>query len=68
MALRLKFADLTEEYVAKVQKLEEEMGTIILALQAVHPFAALSDEAVSKVRELEHELGVVMLAYQPDVA
>jgi phage terminase small subunit len=67
MAIRLKFAELNEEYVAKVQKLEEEMGTIILALQTVHPFAALSDEAVRKIRELEHELGVVMLAYQPDV-
>ncbi|MBE0411471.1 MAG: hypothetical protein IBX69_17240 [Anaerolineales bacterium] len=68
MAPRLKFADLDEKNVGKVQKLEAEMGTIILALQAVHPFAALSEDAVRKIKDLENELEVVLLAYQSDVA
>jgi hypothetical protein len=68
MAIRLKFADLDEKNIAKIQYLEKQMGTMILALQTVHLFAALSDEAISKIRQLEQELGVVILAYQPDVA
>ncbi|MFU8773744.1 MAG: hypothetical protein ACNA8H_15155 [Anaerolineales bacterium] len=68
MAPRLKFADLDEKSVARVQNLESETGTIILALQAVHPFAALSEDALRKIKDLEKELEVVLLAYQPDVA
>jgi len=67
MAIRLKFADLDEKNVARIKSLEEDTGTIILALQAIYPFADLSDEAVKKIQELEQELGVVVLAYQPSV-
>ncbi len=62
---RMKLANLDEASLARIQKMEEQMGTLILALEPHHPLAKLDDPQLKRLRELEQELGVVLLAYQP---
>lgn len=64
-ATRMKIAQLDDGSLAKLRVLEEEMGTLILALEPHHPLAKLDEEQVKRLQELEQELGVVLLAYKP---
>jgi hypothetical protein len=64
-ATRMKIAQLDDGSLAKLRVLEEEMGTLILALEPHHPLAMLDEEQVKRLQELEQELGVVLLAYKP---
>jgi hypothetical protein len=64
-AARMKLAKLDEASLARVQRMEEQMGTLILALEPYHPLAQLDEAQVKRLQDLEQELGVVLLAYQP---
>ena len=44
--------------------MEEQMGTLIIALEPHIPLAELSDDQVKRLNSLEEELGVVLIAYQ----
>ncbi|MDX1614700.1 MAG: hypothetical protein R3300_10360 [Candidatus Promineifilaceae bacterium] len=62
----MKFATLSEEQLARVQNLESETGTMIVALEPEFKLARLSREQIAQLQALEHELGVVLLAYQQE--
>jgi DNA-binding transcriptional LysR family regulator len=64
-ATRMKIAQLDDSSLAKLRVLEEEMGTLILALEPHHPLAKLDEEQVKRLQDLEQELGVVLVAYKP---
>jgi len=64
-AARMKIANLDEASLARIQIMEEQMGTLILALEPHHPLAKLDESQIKRLQELEQELGVVLLAYQP---
>ena len=63
-ARRMKIADLQEADLHKVQQLEEQMGTLIIALEPQIPLAELSEAQLELLNSLESELGVVLIAYQ----
>ena len=63
-ATRMKLANLDDASLARVQRMEEQMGTLILALEPYHPLAKLDDTQIKRLQDLEQELGVVLLAYQ----
>ena len=63
-ARRMKIADLDESDLKKVQQLEEQMGTLIIALEPQYPLAELSDEQLDMLNKLEEQLGVLLIAYQ----
>lgn len=63
-ARRMKIADLQDADLKKVQQLEEQMGTLIIALEPQIPLAELSEEQLELLNSLENELGVVLVAYQ----
>ena len=63
-ARRMKIADLDESDLKKIQLLEEQMGTLIIALEPQIPLAELSDENLEMLKKLEEELGVLLVAYQ----
>jgi hypothetical protein len=63
-ARRMKIADLQEEDLKKVQQLEDQMGTLIIALEPQIPLAELSEAQLELLNSLEIELGVVLIAYQ----
>ena len=61
---RLKIAELDDETLGRVKELEEEMGTVSLALSPQYPIAELNEKQAAKLKALEEELGVVLVAYQ----
>lgn len=62
---RFNLAALDEASLEKLRVLEEEFGTMILALTPQHPLAELPPDNLQRLRALEKELGVVLLAYKP---
>jgi len=48
----------------RLQKLEQELGSVIVAYQADSPFAPLSEDQLQRLKALEQELGVVLLAFK----
>ena len=59
-----KYAKLNKDDLNKIQSLEKETGTILLAYEKEPPYANLTDEAVKRIQQLEKELGVILLAYK----
>ncbi len=62
-APRMKIAELDEARLAKVRKLEEKIGTYLVALEPQYSLAKLTKEQLRQVEALEKDLGVVLLAY-----
>ena len=61
---RMKIANLEEADVERIRQMEEQLGTLILALEPHYPVAELSEEQLAKLHALERELGVVLIAYK----
>lgn len=61
---RMKIANLEEAEVERIRQMEEQLGTLILALEPHYPVAELSEEQLAKLHALERELGVVLIAYK----
>jgi len=63
---RIRIAHLDKPTLEKIELMEEELGSCIVALEPFYPPAKLSDQQVQKLTALEKELGVVLLAYTPE--
>lgn len=61
---RMRIAHLDETALSKLQNLEKEMGTVIVALEPQYQPADLTADQVHRLQVLERELGVVLLAYR----
>jgi hypothetical protein len=58
--------DLSNQDVSDMQRLEREMGVILLAwYKQPMQFAKLNDEQVEKLRKLEESLDTTIIAYKP---
>ncbi len=64
VTVQRKYAKLNKDDLNKIQSLEKETGTILVAFEKDSPYADLTDEQVKKLQQLEKELGVVLLAYK----
>ncbi len=63
--IQRKYAKLNKDDLSKIQTLEKETGTILVAYEKDTPYANLTDEQVKRIQQLEKELGVILLAYKP---
>ena len=63
MPQSMKFAQLSDAKIKQLCALEDELGSIVLAMEPEHNFANLSAEQLKKLQAKEKELGVVLLAY-----
>ncbi len=63
---RLKLAQLDEASLEKLRLMEEEFGTLILALEPKYPVAQLPPAQLARLQQLERDLGVVLIAYQTE--
>ena len=61
---RMKFADLDENAMKKVQALEEDIGGCVVALERRVSLRDLSPEELEKLQSAEEDLGVVLMAYE----
>jgi len=60
----LKVASLSDEEVAKLQMLEKDTGTHIMAFEPGLKVAALSEKNLKRIQELEAELGATLLVFE----
>ena len=63
---RMRVAMLDRERLEKVQALERELGTFLVALEREFSLAELSEEQLKKLQQTEAEMGIVLLAYKSD--
>ncbi len=64
VTVQRKYAKLNKDDLSKIQSLEKETGTILVAFEKDSPYADLTDEQVKKIQQLEKEMGVILLAYK----
>ncbi|MEJ2871852.1 hypothetical protein WCD74_29120 [Actinomycetospora sp. OC33-EN08] len=60
----LRPAALDETALADVRRLEETLGTPVVAYEAESPYAPLTEEQLAEVRRVESTLGVRLLAFR----
>ncbi|PVZ07675.1 hypothetical protein [Actinomycetospora cinnamomea] len=60
----LRPAALDEAALDDVRRLEERLGTPVVAYEATSPYADLTDEQLAEIQRAESALGVRLLAYR----
>ena len=63
---RLRIAKLDDTNLEKLQSMEQEFGSRIVALEPYYPPAELTQDQLNRLKTLEKELQVVLLAYKKD--
>jgi hypothetical protein len=63
-APNLEIADLSEDQLAKLRELEDEVGAVVVAYKQNWSFADLTADQVALLQDAERELGVTLLAYR----
>jgi hypothetical protein len=61
---RMKYANLDQKELEKVQTMEEQTGSVVLVVQEHYPVAQLNEQQIEQLKALEKELGVILIAYQ----
>ncbi len=61
---RMRVAQLDKARMDKVQDLERELGTSLVALEREFSLDELSEEQLKKLQQAEAEMGIVLLAYK----
>jgi len=49
-----------------IERLEQELGTPVIAVEQSCHWTGLNQDQLNRLREAEEELGVVLLAYEPE--
>ncbi|WP_328302757.1 hypothetical protein [Actinomycetospora sp. NBC_00405] len=61
----LRPAALDDSALDDLRRVEERIGTPLVAYEAESPYAELTDEQLAEIRRAESALGVRLLAYRP---
>jgi hypothetical protein len=61
---KMRIANLDEESLARVQELEEQFETVILAVEPRYAAAELTEDQLNRLKRLEQELDVILIAYK----
>jgi hypothetical protein len=60
----LRPAQLGDAALDDVRRLEQQLGTPLVAYESETPYAALTDDQLAEIRRVESTLGVRLLAYR----
>ncbi|GJL82375.1 MAG: hypothetical protein DHS20C01_20090 [marine bacterium B5-7] len=63
MSASLSPAPLDTTALNEIKHLEEEIGSVVVALEPMPAYANLDNDQLQRLRETEQRLGVVMVAY-----
>jgi triosephosphate isomerase len=58
------YAELDKQALEKVQKLETELGSYLIAFEPKNAIAKLTDAQIAQLEKLEKELKVMLIAYK----
>ncbi len=61
--MELEVADISEDEIAKIKNLEQQMGKVLLAVEKPRRIAELSEAQLEALKKTEESLGCVMVAY-----
>ncbi len=61
----VNYSVLTEEQLARLRELEQELGGWVLAIEPAVKLANLTPTQLARIQALEEELGIILLAYHP---
>ena len=64
----INYKQLTEEQLAKLRELEQEVGGWVLAIEPAVKLANLTPTQLARIQALEEELSIILLAYHPQNA
>ncbi len=59
----IKYPQLDQGQLQKVQSLERELGTVIVAVEPQAKVAELPAEKLLRLQQAEREMGLILLAY-----
>ncbi len=60
----VKYPQLDEQRLAKLKALEQELGTVVVAVEPQTQVAELPPDKLRRLQEAEKEMGVILLAYK----
>ncbi len=58
-----KVADLDQRELTEVEKLEDNLGVWVVAVEPKSRFASLTNDQLHQLQEKEKEMGIILLAY-----
>lgn len=61
---KMRIANLDEASLERIRDLEEQFGTLILAVEPRYSPAELNEDQLKRLKNLEEELEVVLIAYK----
>jgi len=59
-----KFSVMDENKLAKIKKLEEELGGYVIAFDHTPELATLSPDQLKKINTIQKEVGATLVAYK----
>lgn len=62
----MDFADLSETQLDELHHLEEELGSVVIAVKPQKHLAHLSDEKLHRLQEAEEQMGMILVPYEKD--
>lgn len=62
----MSIAQLDNSKLERIQELEQEIGTPVIAVEQKCHWTDLDEERLNKLQSVEQELGVVLLAYEQE--
>jgi hypothetical protein len=62
----VRYPELDREKMQRLQSLEKELGTVIVAVEPEATVASLPPDKLKRLKEAEKEMGVILLAYNED--
>jgi len=59
----VKYPNLSGEQLTKLQRLEREIGRVVVAVEPQTTTAELNQDELRRLQEVEREMGLILLAY-----
>jgi hypothetical protein len=63
IAANTQVAQLDRSRLAKLKKLEKDLGKVVVAFEPQYRYADLSPDQIRRLQKAEQELGAILLAY-----
>jgi len=61
--MEVQAAKISDQQLRRLREFEEELGTVLLAVESPEKYAELSDDEVAVLQKTESDLGCIVVAY-----
>lgn len=60
----VKYPQLNQQQMQQLKSLEEELGTLVIAVEPQTQVAELPPDKLNRLQQAEREMGMILLAYK----